>query len=372
MSQKYKLLSSRSTDIISNDGIDAKISTRSLLTWVAMSNFKSHILGQTAIDNGCTSTNSVAMISNVMYYDTINKTEVENPDSLTGQYDINIIYKTIKGIIRNKAIDIIRKNKIPENETIIQKQIDFFEKNSREKLDSVISEGVLSTALHINIARFDNEIISDIRNDYRNCPSDQYFFIPLLLIPFVPIKLKWSSHANGILISKAKGTVYRIEPQYSSELDAATQKKIDNGIIRFVNEIGLRDPTLKKISVKCPQAVVHDENCIFWTLFIFEEIAKNMYKNKTVDQIVQEISSKPIPQLEDMIYNYKKKLFGTLIPSFLKENKLKWPEYENNKQLFLSEIETDYIANKSVVPKMGVAPRLGGKTRKSKKQRARH
>lgn len=236
------------------------------------------------------------------------------------------------------------------------------------------------TAVYIllsNSYAFQENDISKLKTEYRNCPSDQYFFIPLTLIPFNPLKLNSSYHANGIFISKPKGTVFRIEPQYyqiqdmkqnSKEINIQQQNKIKSGIIQLVTEIGLKDPTYIDITVPCPQTIVEDNNCIFWSQYMFESIVKNLYK-KDINTVIKDISSKPKAELQKLIYEYKLDFFGRLIPDVLKKYNIEWPDFENNKERISREIQNEYnIIIHPISPLMGVHPvNLGGKTRKSKK-----
>jgi hypothetical protein len=175
-----------------------------------------------------------------------------------------------------------------------------------------------------------------IKEEYKTCPGDQYFFIPLFLIPYTSTPYNLPGHANGILISKAKGTVFRIEPQYSVNSDL--ESKINEGIIDLVNTIGMKDPTFVTIKVPCPQAIVKDENCVFWTLFLFQSIIQQLHRQPDPNKAIEELSSKPKPELERLILAFKDDLFRRAIPEFLKKTGVTWPDYEKNKERIFREI----------------------------------
>lgn len=185
----------------------------------------------------------------------------------------------------------------------------------------------------------------------QGCRND-YTYIPLTIFPLIDVNTPTDgimSHANGIIIRRSKGTVMRIEPQHSSELDPVLEKSINDGIIKFVNEIGLINPTFVELNEICPQAITKDTNCIFWTMLMFKEILQNIFK-KDPNQVIAELSSRPdLPQL---IETFKKELVTTIIPSQL--NKLgvkRWPDFE-----------TQILGH----PVIGPAPVLGGKNGKHK------
>lgn len=338
----------------------------------------SHISG---IPTGCVSNYNVSMISNFMYYDFFENETVQNK-SFIGLYDPNIIETNLKNIIRPYAIESLNKQKItqPTPEQIENKTIQLmttFSSDAKSKI-SPVSLAYRYSILKDVLSFVDSNAIKHFRNQFLNCPSDQFFFIPLITVPFLANAIQ-PNHANGIFISKAKGTVFRIEPQYSSELNKEREDLIDKGVLDLVDKIGLKNPTLKKITVDCPQSVVQDNNCVFWSTMIFEEVLKNMYK-KDINSTIQELTSKSKEELNDLIYKYKTDLFSNKVPLILKEWEVQWPDYENNKNKILDEINMDHVRRPGMPLqsryKIGVGRKTYRKkgikrTKKSKNQRIR-
>jgi len=156
-----------------------------------------------------------------------------------------------------------------------------------------------------------------IKKQVRECSGDQFVFIPLTLYPRDSHKV--ASHANGIIISKARGTVMRIEPQLKeSELKGKTKDYHDNierGIVKFAEMIGLSDPTVERINYTCPQGITDDKNCIFWTIFLTYQILKNLYKKQHPNITIQAISAKPKEELDTLMRNFKSELVTKIIPA---------------------------------------------------------
>ena len=222
--------------------------------------------------------------------------------------------------------------------------------------------GELSTAILLSRKLFvskllDDDDISAIRTVFRNCPGDQYFYIPMTIHPIE--KVYSFSHANGILLNKAKGTVMRIEPEYSVGESAAVDLKIKEGILRLCNEIGLKDPTWVEFQTTCPQAIAKDKNCLFWSMFLFKTVVENLYKDPNV--VIQEVSSKSKEEVSTIIESFKKELVTKIIPQGLRLLKIRWPDFE-----------TQILGH----PVIGQAPQLlggkNGKRRTNRKTRRKH
>lgn len=197
------------------------------------------------------------------------------------------------------------------------------------------------------LKKWDDTSISKIQSVFRECPGDQYFYIPLAIHN---IEKTYSfSHANGILLNKAKGTVMRIEPEFQVNTQTKIDEKIKEGILRLCNEIGLKDPTWVEFETTCPQSITKDQNCAFWSMFLFKTVLENLYKDPNV--VVRELTSKPKEQISASIESFKQELMTKIIPEGLKLMSLKWPAFESEIQL---------------KPLIGKAPVLGGKNGKRK------
>lgn len=178
-----------------------------------------------------------------------------------------------------------------------------------------------------------------IRKEFLSCPSDQYFCVPVILFPVnsysVPVL-----HANAILISKAKGTVLRIEPGHSGispECDAI----IKTAIVDICNDIGLKDARVIEPEYVCPQAVTKDSNCVTWTMLIVRNILMNLYK-QDVNTVIKQLLAQPnIPQL---IESFKEELLKTVIPQGMSLLGREWEFYES----FMQGLKTKYGGRRTV------------------------
>lgn len=175
-------------------------------------------------------------------------------------------------------------------------------------------------------------LIDKIKTFFKSGCRNDYMYIPLSLVPLILYGVtreeaaNLSGHANGILIRRSKGTVMRIEPANLDEANQVADRMVDEGIIKFVNEIGLANPTLVEINEVCPQSLTKDKNCVFWTMFIFKEILQNIFK-KDPNQVIAELSARP--ELPTIIENFKKELATKIIPSQLSNIGIKrWPEFD--------------------------------------------
>ena len=185
-----------------------------------------------------------------------------------------------------------------------------------------------------------------LKSEYQNCVgSVDFFFIPLVLIHALD-PLNNSRHANGILVSKSKGTYFRIEPQYSSEDETRLDtENIYRGIEKALNEIGAKDFKRTELNTVCPQNLTNDENCLFWTAYVAREIIRNMYKNNDPNTTITNITARGKQQLEKDIQQFKQEIW-TKTREFLAVQKLIWVEYQN--------------MTVGTVPLAGVPPKLGG------------
>lgn len=171
--------------------------------------------------------------------------------------------------------------------------------------------------------------IPALKDEFKNCVgSVDFFYIPLTLVHGID-PLNNSRHANGILVSKSKGSYFRIEPQYSIEEEARLDApKIYEGIEGILNEIGAKDFKRIELNTVCPQSLTNDQNCLFWTAYITREILRNMYKNQDPNTTITKVTSLGKDALTSEIILFKKQiLINTL--KFLKQNSVRWLEYEN-------------------------------------------
>lgn len=340
-------------------------------------------------DTGCISTRHVTFIYDIFAgkingpNQQVEIIDVDNDYGLVGAYEkekIMDIFKKITSypypnLLSNLEFGFLNKDvSSPEVNQFVASINDPQKNPNPNDAHTIISKGyadkLLSQGYLIDFFGITKDQLSVIRNLYLNCKADQYFFIPITLIPFMRLTSpNYSRHANGLFISKAKGTVYRIEPQYYNNTTDQYKKKIDeklnNSIKDLVNKIGLKDPTLIPITVKCPQAIVEDKNCIFWSQFIFIEIIRNLYKIKDPNLIIQEISSKPAKELKTMIYNFKKDLFTKWFPEHEKKYNVRIPIIDDNKELFLKQIDDEYVKD------LARPINAGGKTKRRRYLRTR-
>lgn len=217
----------------------------------------------------------------------------------------------------------------------------------------------------INSFAKNNEVIQSIKKAYKECTSS-YFYIPIILVPLTsePDVLY---HSNGILINKNKGTFTRIEPEQLRVEDELQQKyinlinfKIDKSIKIFVSENLLTTPKENPLLSICPQSLLNDNNCLFWSLFITNEILRNTNKYNDPNDVIKslyinekEYMSLPEDQKEKsrqtvmnewrvIIENFKLKLVTEYLPKALAQGGYKMPK----------SIESDFesIKGKKLIP----------------------
>jgi len=359
----HKTLGSTQEITYKPTGQTAQISGRSLLTLAAMENIK-------PVASGCVSSKGIGILYSTVYVDPFKK-DVISDTEFTGMYNDVEIRNRINTLLKPFVALQLKKPESDLTPEETKTEIDKIYKN----ILYVNASDARAVAITYQIAA--KHLVNDmslLKKQYQTCPSDQYFFIPLTLINISPTRFGFSNHANGIFISKAKGIVFRVEPQQSKEIEFKDKKKINEAIVKIVNQIGLKSPNLIEIKTTCPQAVVLDKNCIFWTTLIFEEIIKNLYK-KDINTTIKEISLKPESELHKIIYDYKVNLFSNSIPLFLEKENYKWPNFEKNKSIIMNEIDIEY--NKTTGAPIPVKPqypvksqypvRIGGKTRRARK-----
>jgi len=178
----------------------------------------------------------------------------------------------------------------------------------------------------------DNETAFDLnRKRFQECKFP-YIFVPLTLRSFADhTRPHISGHQNGILIGK-NGTVFRIEPD--NRIEYAIDDKVNAGIIEIAEKKGLKYQRLIPIQQVCPQAIVKDSNCIFWTIFMCNEIIKNVFKYPNPNDLIKIYSSKPKEELEKIIKDFKVELVRKIIPEGLKKLGCGWSEFGRFNSLF--------------------------------------
>ncbi len=171
--------------------------------------------------------------------------------------------------------------------------------------------------------------IAVLKETFKNCVgSVDFFYIPLTLV-YSPNVFS-PRHANGILVSKSKGTYFRIEPQYSPEGMDTTQ--IDQGIKNILGDIGARDFRQIGLNVVCPQFLTNDMDCQFWTAYLTLEIIRNMYKNPDPNTTITQImtANNTPEKLRATIETFKKQVSQAVLKGLAKSN-MTWVEYERVK-----------------------------------------
>jgi len=161
--------------------------------------------------------------------------------------------------------------------------------------------------------------IPTLQREFQMCES-KYFYIPLALLPTVTTV---PLHANGLLVHRSEGTVYRIEPELEVQKETPQtlvdiESKIDKGILTALDEIGVPTPKLYDFGVTCPQAIAKDQNCMFWTAYIVREILRQI-DSKEPREVVRELTANR-PDIE----SFKEDLRTNLIPQFLAQKQVTW------------------------------------------------
>jgi len=209
----------------------------------------------------------------------------------------------------------------------------------RQKITSFKNVGIKSYLPDATIERWismwldDNETAFELnRKRFRECKFP-YIFVPLTLRSFADsTRPDISSHQNGILIGK-NGTVFRIEPETFID-KSRIDDKVDAGIIQIAEKIGLKSPTVIRVNQVCPQTIAKDLNCIFWTIFMCNEIIKNVFKYPNPNDVIKIYSSKPKEELQKLIKDFKVELVRKIIPEGLKKLGCGWAEFGRFNRLF--------------------------------------
>lgn len=170
--------------------------------------------------------------------------------------------------------------------------------------------------------------IDIFQKEFETC-SHPYFYIPLVLYPTTSETI----HANGILVNRSNGSVYRIEPQgdlpeATSVVQGRIDSMIDEGILTALREVGVQEPKLYDLNITCPQTLAKDGNCMFWTLYMTHEILRQIDTKEPRD-VVREITAS-LPDIEA----FKTDLLNKRIPTFLQKYNMRldmkggmyWPE----------------------------------------------
>lgn len=226
--------------------------------------------------------------------------------------------------------------------------------NYPDSKDPILNE-VLNNTLGRNVIA-----IPRIKHFLPLCPHN-LVYIPLKLkhMAGIPMPRGVLHHVNGILISKKDGKFLRIEPSYypglkDTEEDEHIEEQIDSGVEDIVRAIGIEKPVQVRLDDKCPQKITGDTNCIFWSLFICQEIMRSERGLDSANEIIKFYSSKPLGELATIIQEFKAILIREIIPEYLKESGDSWPELE--------EFNREY-------PGYNGAARRRRKTRKRKTRR---
>jgi hypothetical protein len=254
---------------------------------------------------------------------------------------------------------------------VLAKSIGIYSYDALEKIQTAIGVGTLPGAQLAAVSAYTNirqrlgsnvELIGNLKKLYPECRSP-FLYIPLTLIPLDPSNMDGPFHANGILLGR-NGTVFRIEPQFDPKISGVVDEGIKSAIVEIADKIGLRDPRFVELNGVCPQAITLDKNCLFWTLFIMNEILRNMYKIKDPNDVIKLYSSKPKPELDGLIKNFKRELATKIIPGILVSRKISWPDFEEFRKKY-----PDYVGGKNGIK--GTKKNKSKNGRKTKQNRRR-
>jgi len=177
---------------------------------------------------------------------------------------------------------------------------------------------------------------SKFKQHFEECPYP-YFYLPVYLTAYILQPPYYEvGHMNGILINKENGTLLRIEPAFNPDTYKSTnEEKIKESIIDIAKKIGVENPKFFEMTEACPQYKINgDMNCVFWSLFISSKIINNIDKSLNPNDVIKFFFSKPAPELQNDIVQFKKQLFDTIIPRGVEKLNILWPEWENFNRRF--------------------------------------
>lgn len=105
---------------------------------------------------------------------------------------------------------------------------------------------------------------------HEQAPANLIVIIPIKLTPFMTDLYELNSHAQYCIIDKSRKTYMIVDSQYDGADN--TYKKLlfteAERLSPFIEEITGEQYEPYFYSVQCPQAVVRDRNCIWWSLLI--------------------------------------------------------------------------------------------------------
>ena len=227
-------------------------------------------------------------------------------------------------------------------------------------IKSYLPDATIEEYIHETL---DNNVIAFELNKkrFRECKFP-YIFVPLSLRSFADYTRPhiWG-HQNGILIGK-NGTVFRIEPETFID-NIPIDDKVDKGLVEIAEKIGLASPTVIPVNQVCPQTIVKDYNCIFWTIFMCNEIMKNAFKYPNPNDVIKIYSSKSQEELAALIIDFKYQLVRKIIPEGTKKLGCQWSEFK-----FFTIVFHDYVGAKRRVRKTKKKRQLKKRNKKSSKK----
>jgi hypothetical protein len=226
-------------------------------------------------------------------------------------------YRSKKGCISLAPLTMLYAN---------ERLVGIYKLQQVRDIPAVSPQTTIENALALSSGLTEDGNITAIKHYYKSCVgSVDFFYIPLALIP-ISYPATAIRHANGILVSKSKGTYFRIEPEYSESDPNVEAPKIYEGIEKALNEIGAKDFTRTELSTTCPQGLTQDLNCLFWSAYLSREIIRNVYKNQDPNTTIAQVTALGKDRLNQEIKLFKEKLMEATL-KYLTDKNVTWKEY---------------------------------------------
>ncbi len=166
--------------------------------------------------------------------------------------------------------------------------------------------------------------------------------MPINLIPnsFI-IDMSIITHAQYLLVHKARKMYTILDGQYDKTpiYTELLYKEMDflSGMIKqiFGEEY---QPYLYK--VECPQAVVKDRNCIWWSLLITYLYLIADPNTVDLNLLLKKVrrAASTEEQITSLVNSFKVFVMDTVIPTLISENILRWDEYTHIKDSFVETV----------------------------------
>lgn len=136
---------------------------------------------------------------------------------------------------------------------------------SHRKCGTVVSATLPSESIEAEVRIFINE---DVKKEFQACAD---YLIFLNVSTGADAAGQVTGHQNALYIRKSDKKVFWIEPQHS-ESTGSLEEEVRPFIDEIIKQLGIADYTLVVPEETCVQAVAEDNNCVFWSMLLYQLI----------------------------------------------------------------------------------------------------